>query len=215
MEDNQSQVNKLDGSAIASPAPEASAPEKTGERSRAEVLRYTVKALRQLGRHFHADDLKNAFPEAFGAAPESAQRSAEASGAVPQAFPDLHSSYLEGMALGDHMVSKYFPKSPAPSPSDARSKHFRSKTGTIIAAGWTGNALIDERHARDLALDGWLPVSEKLVRQLEDARSRREHFLNRGDSRAVTDLTADIISIEFWMDQEARDAAPSSTEARK
>jgi hypothetical protein len=34
--------------------------------SRGDVLRYTAKALRQLGRIFHAEDLEKAFPEAFG-----------------------------------------------------------------------------------------------------------------------------------------------------
>jgi hypothetical protein len=34
--------------------------------SREEVLRHTSKALRQLGRIFHAEDLEAAFPEVFG-----------------------------------------------------------------------------------------------------------------------------------------------------
>lgn len=37
-------------------------PDPTG-RSRLEVLRYTIRALNQLDRPFHADDLKKAFPE--------------------------------------------------------------------------------------------------------------------------------------------------------
>lgn len=35
--------------------------------SRNEVLRHTAKALRQLGRVFHAEDLEAAFPEVFSA----------------------------------------------------------------------------------------------------------------------------------------------------
>jgi hypothetical protein len=47
---------------------EQSSPSPVEEKgpSRDEVLRHTAKALRQLGRVFHAEDLEAAFPEVFG-----------------------------------------------------------------------------------------------------------------------------------------------------
>lgn len=65
-------VTDLRAALAAGPSPSSSQPLDSVEqdgRSRNEVLRYTAKSLRQLGRVFHAEDLEKAFPEAFAKRP--------------------------------------------------------------------------------------------------------------------------------------------------
>ena len=130
------EVKALDGSPeTGSPAPEASAPEsdefpgyralmvgeiiQKGDRCRDLSSDENDPRLLPgdsifIGSEMYAGDVGGYFRPL----PESAKRSGEA---VAEPAPiNLVASALNGMALGDHMVSKYFPKSPAPSSTEAR-----------------------------------------------------------------------------------------------